>query len=77
MYTASASDQSETESGVFILPFALLLLVPMLIHMGMFAPMHRHTYACTERQTERERESVSRTCKFLSVCEAAAVVEVM
>lgn len=30
-----------------------------------------------QRETEKERETVSRTCKFLSVCEAAAAVEVM
>lgn len=44
---------------------------------------YTHGYACTHTQAqrvserEREKETMSRTCKFLSVCEAAAVVEVM
>lgn len=42
--------------------------VPMLVHMGMLAPMHRHI--------EKERGE-KKPCKFLSVCEAAAVVEVV
>ncbi len=58
-------------------PLALLLLfVPMHIHIGIFAHMHRRTYSMhAQRDGEGKRNCVQNS-KFLSVCEAAAV-EVM
>lgn len=39
--------------------------------------LHPCTGTQRERERETEKETMSRTCKFLSVCEAAAVVEVV
>lgn len=58
----------------FYFPFALLLLV----HMGKKEKKKSsHTCTATHGESESKRESVSRTCKFLSVCDPAAAVGVM
>lgn len=63
---------------MFILPFALFALAPMIRQPRCTRARSERTHARTgSRKWLQERAAASRTCKFLSVCGAAAAVKVM